>query len=324
MKKFIIYFSLICLAITSCKKDDIDSLTMTIEGTIYDTETSNPLANAILTITTNGTTDSTTTDENGMYSFKNYPTGKYIMYVSKTNYLTTSASVSSSDLAVNDNTESVVTTTDIDLIPMDQSANITVYKSNEDGSSDVTLAAANVPYTLYIDALNQFTDTTTSDGMISLDNLPYETNVKVIFDFEEDGITYSKSTWYSDLSEYSYITVYGSESTGTTGDFGLVSTTITDNSGEGVEDFSVSDAIILNFTQSVNTSSNYYFYLELDSYPYTDVDYSAIWSNDNKRLTITPSSNLDYSSDYSFYGKFYNEEGDHESYSISFTTAAAE
>ncbi len=325
MKKVLTYFALLCLALTSCSKDEVDSLEMKIEGTVYDTQTSGPLADATISITTNGSTDSTNTDENGFYSLGNYTTGEYIIYVSKDNYLTTSTTVSSSDLTVTDNTETVVTSTTSYLVPMNQSANVTVYKYNEDANSDVTLAAANVPFTVYIDALNQFTDTTTSEGMISLDNLPYDTEVKLIFDFELDGVTYYKSSWYSDLSDYTSITVYGSETTTSTGDFGFVSTSITDNSGEGVDDFSVSDAVVLNFTQAVDTTSNSYFYLEMDNYPYTDVEYSLNWSNNNKTLTITPTSNLEADTDYYFYGRFYNESDDDYIYGrITFSTEAAE
>jgi TolB protein len=89
----IIFPLLLLLLLSSCKENTVEPVTYgSIQGIVYQTDGKTPIADA--QITTNPASVSIVTDNTGKFSITNVPTGNYAISASKTNYNTTSVSVS--------------------------------------------------------------------------------------------------------------------------------------------------------------------------------------------------------------------------------------
>ncbi len=296
MKKLL--FGLLGLGVlfSACNKDDLSSLSIVIEGTIYDAETETVLEGATIEITSQEKTYTATTDANGFFSMESLPTGDYTVYVTISGYLNSMSTVSSSDLTVNEATEKVIVNKSFYLPPLSESFTFTAYKSYGSYST----AAANQSYTITFSTPGNdpITGTTDEYGLVELTSMPYKSYIYVTFNFEYEGITYkeTQSFYTGSPSNTFYINGYISD-----GDLGLVSSNILDSKGNAVDDFVVSDDVTFNFTQPIDTADAYIVFG-------SSVSYTENWSNNNMTLSLHPTTDLSNNTQYYIYLSLENEE----------------
>ncbi len=287
MKKLL--FGLLGMAVlfSACNKDDLSSLKLKIEGTVYDSKTLATVEGVMVKVTTNGEVDSTTTDANGYYKLESLQTGDYTLTISGDSYLNTTTTVSSEDLTVNDATEEVTVNRTVYLTPLTETLSFTAYKSYGSYST----AAASQTYTVTFSQAGNTPITGTSDenGLVTLTDMPYQSYVYVSFDFEVNGVTYKETESFYTGSSYTTFYIDGYIANG---DFGIVSSNILDDNGNNIEDFVVTDNITISFTQPVDTAES-----DVDINGYYG-DFTETWSNNNMTLTLNPADSLAYNSYY--------------------------
>jgi hypothetical protein len=319
MRNIAIIFAVIAIAFVSCTKD-IPEAKMTIEGYVFDKKTNQPLANAIIELNMDRkkiATDSTNAD--GFFRMKDVTMGDYKVIISMPGYATEAKDATAGNILVTDVKYNRVVTIKSELVALDHSVNLTIYKqygSSLDGT--LAVAAANAPYTISLGAYNELLEgTTDANGLISRSDLPdpdlYDNNIVIMFDFTEGVIRYKQEIIYAgnDITGNSKlastITGYLAE-----GNFAMASSNTLDALGRGVKNFTVDGNIVVNFTQPVDTTIAHRPAMQL-SYDYsktTMADDSVFirtvdifqtssrptlntsWSNNNTILTINPVSDL--------------------------------
>ncbi len=297
MKKLLFGLLGLGMLFSACKKDDLSSLSINIEGIVYDTKTDAVLSGVLVKVTSKEKTDTTTTDANGFFSLESLPSGTYSVTYSIDGYLISIDTVSSEELPVNTETESVTYNSTISLIPLSESLSFTVFKYYNDYST----TASNQSFTVSFNkpGNESFTGTTDANGLIELTNMPFNSIIFITFDFEIEEIRYY-DVFEINPSDFSsnYAMIYGYS---IEGKLGLVSSNILDNYGDGVDDFNVTSDITFNFTQPIDTAS-----ASVSLGNYSD-SYEEQWSADFMTLTIHPTSDLAYNTSYYVYLSLNNE-----------------
>jgi len=299
------YFLLSVMLISSlfyygCNKDELSSLKMVIEGTVYDNQKTTVLEGVTVSLTTDGKTETATTDANGFYSLKSFPSGNYTVVFTKPGYLKTSSVVSSEDLATTANTDKLVVNSHVYLNPLSESISITAFLNYS--SADVSLVAANVDYTALVNSYFSFSGTTDENGLITHDSLPYSSFVYFYFDFTVDDIHYkdNESIYTTNYDQTMEIDGYDPN-----GNLGVVNSNITTSYGDGIKDFPVDGDIVLNFTQPIDTND-----YSLTMYSYNaggNVVLTKTWSKSNMTVTLAPDTDLTAGTQYRLYLNVYND-----------------
>jgi len=296
MKKVLFGLIGISLLLSSCTEDEFAALGIIIEGTVTDRKTNEPLSGVAVEITTRDNTESVLTNESGFYSFPVLPAGYYLITFSSDGYLVRSSWAGSYDMAINSATEELIYNDQIQLSPLSESVSFTVFKY----ISGMSVAAVNAPYTVTFDERGNAPVSGTADeyGLVTISNLPYQSTCYIIFDFSENDIRYTYSSYYySSNSQSNSIVIPGYFENGT---LGVVSSNTLNFKGEPATDFKVDDPIEVTFTQPVDIASaniNANFIIG-----------SISWSEGNKKLTVTPESALNTGVfQYYLYVELYNE-----------------
>jgi len=286
MKK-LLYLPVILLLFTSCSKINSD-VSIFIEGIIVDQITTEILEGVEVKLFTNNKTYSDITDENGYFSLGEFALGDYYLILSKDGYATEVVTIrTSQEMIIFDSKTEIVKSYFFGLYPLNEQCELTLYRMVNNGTP---VAAANFPYKIILgDLYSVIEGTTDESGLISLDNVA--STFRLIIDHEYNGIRYKySSTVYP--SNRNYVIIGGYE---TYADLGLVSSNILDENGLPVDDFPVSDPIVVKFTVPVDTEQSE-FSLERDGW--SDVSFTYSWSDNNTTITIVPGVALTSGTNY--------------------------
>lgn len=293
MKK--ILFGLISLSLffTACNKDEIDPLGVIYEGYVYDTKTGEPIADANLVITVNGESKTETTDANGYYAFEKISSGVYPLAISKDGYLSESTYVGN-NVSSNSATEEIVINSEYELSPLSESLGLTVFIAKNYNATKIAAANVSFTYKFGYDGDQWNSGTTDENGLVSLDEVPFNTSVYIFFDFTVDGVQYKENT--SIYNSTNSLTIYPYSE----GSLGIVSSNIVESDGGEASDFSIAEDITIKFTQSVDTAN-----VNIGFGP----DFDISWTESNTKLTIDPTDDLTNDYRYYLYLELTSEDG---------------
>ncbi|NJO89381.1 MAG: hypothetical protein HC831_10825 [Chloroflexia bacterium] len=262
---------------------------MTIEGFVTDSETDAPISGVLVEVITGEKIISSTSDNNGGFKLEGLLAGTYTVKFSKDGYLSTTKSYEYLPEVV---IENYSLHSKVHIAPLNDKLNMNVYKSVH----GVPTAAANQSYEINLGDGQIINGTTDENGFLHVDNVPYAGYYFLIkFEFTDNGILYRLSDVITSLTTSTII--YGNA----IGDLGLVSSNVIDNRGWAVNDFPIDGSMTFTFTQPIDVEDvDIYF-----GYYYNN--YSIGWSNNNKTLTITPSTSLYNDNNYYVHIQVYND-----------------
>lgn len=277
MRKLLYVLVVLSFLFSSCD-EEADTLKVIIEGFVMDAETSGAIDNVKVELFTKDKNHSTTTNQNGYYNLGEFNVGDYNIVYSKDGYLNESNSLNlSSEIIVTGVVYQIINSDLIYLTPLNETAEFTVYRKYLDGEE---IAASNFPYTVYLGAFNDpIEGTTDANGIISLSNVPAEISLSI--DHEQNSIRY-KTYATIDTKNDNKVVIHGYNPEA---DLGVASTNVLDADGRSIENFAVSDSIVIQFTIPVDIDNANFDILE-DGW--MSVDFTYEWTNNNMSLVIDP------------------------------------
>ena len=283
---------------SSCKKDKFDKMVIVVEGVVTNAKTGGVVEGAEIKVFTNGGEKKATSNNEGYYNLGELNIGSYTVMASKDSFLTYFRQVSYQSSPRLEGNSKEVQNLILNLSPLTETIAFTIYKQYNYQST--RLAAANVPYTLYMgkfeDPITGFSD---ENGLIVLNNMPYSayssSDIYLEFDFSEDEMTYKDIFYYSEIYGYTAKTILGTNNL--KGDLGIVSTNLLDSKGISREDFEIDSPINVRFTQAIDTVNINDYSFEINGY-YDDL--ILIWADDLMEVTIYHDE-LNYNRSYSLY-----------------------
>ena len=296
MKKMFLFLAVL-LALTACDKY---SVSIIIEGFVFDGRTTQALANTKVELFTNEESFVDSTDENGYFNLGEFMVGDYTLILSKPGYSTDMDQIYGTDLVLigSDGMEMVLSD-HYYLEPLaDKQYEITLFRFVE--PNGYPLAAANFPYTITTGSVNSLVEgTTDANGKIILESVPE--NVRITIDHELNDYSYYESNWVN-IKNTTYMYVRGYKSSER---LGLVSANILDEDGIPVMDFQTDASITLIFTVPVDTAMSNVF-VERDGY--YDILFDYGWTENNRKLEINPEEPLLPGTNYEVTFDVFSEE----------------
>ncbi|NBC82561.1 MAG: hypothetical protein GVY19_04185 [Bacteroidetes bacterium] len=279
-----IFLALLLSAImfTGCTKQEVLELQLLFGGVIFDDCTNEPLEDVDLRLQRAQGVVSTTSNEDGFFSFGSQYVGTYDLVMHKPGYLNQRIHIHQDewfefdDEYENENLYDLSYFDKYWMHPLTETVIANVYKQYGEGSPT---AAANVPFTVYLGEYNDPIEVVTDQyGYFEIDSLPKDYSMLAKFDFSSQGIRYKeKISFFSDQTEF-IVNEYAPE-----GNFGIANVNVLNEMGEGVDDFGLDEMIEVTFTQPVDTAMGNPFNVSAGLSSYTlNVD----WFDNNQRATI--------------------------------------